>query len=280
MTVNRHATLQDLIRHYPVRPAWHLQLVQQELNGGKTSAAELDDLLGPRPGATALTVSGLDQKAFEHFVRRWGAQFTALYFFKCPRIVDLAPLEQLPGLTQVVFFWNQKATRFWDFSKTPALRGLHADDFKRLSDLSDLSGATSLEELAFGGPRVDSLAPLASLQGLRRLSLATAPDERRVTPLAQLGDLETLFLPTGIFVTEQLAWLRARLPDVQCSAMEAFLRLQSPFKKGDKTIDVLVSGKGKPFLSSSADAARLARYSESFAQLVTAFHAETMPEPA
>jgi hypothetical protein len=46
----------------------------------------------------------LDQKAFEVVVARFGAQFLGLHFWKCLRIVDLSPLENLPNVTHVRFY--------------------------------------------------------------------------------------------------------------------------------------------------------------------------------
>jgi hypothetical protein len=107
-------------------------------------------LVAEHPDATALMISGLDQAAFEYLIARYGAQFLAIEFWKCPRIADLSPLEDLPGLRLAQFYWNQRATRLWNLARNPGLTGLSFDDFTRLHDLSDLQAGSSLRELACG----------------------------------------------------------------------------------------------------------------------------------
>lgn len=134
--------------------SWHARLMQRDIGGGSQTNAEIDSL-SQFPDATALTISGLDQASFEYLIQRYGTRFTAFHFWKCPRISDLRPLESLPHLTHVAFFWNQRVTRLWDFSKTPKLSGLHFDDFTRLPNLDDLAAAKSLANwglaMPFGG---------------------------------------------------------------------------------------------------------------------------------
>lgn len=120
-------TLTDL-RTNREDPPWLLNLVLPEIGGGRFDESHVD-ALEPHPGVSALRVSGLDQKTFEALLRRHGARFSAIQFWKCPRIADLSPLEDLPNLRLVSFYWNQRATRLWDLKRTPILTGLHFDDF-------------------------------------------------------------------------------------------------------------------------------------------------------
>ncbi|MGB0128723.1 MAG: hypothetical protein WBP72_13880, partial [Rhodocyclaceae bacterium] len=91
METTHISDLLQLRRHHRPgeQPSWHARLVQTELNGGKITAAQIDQL-SQLPQATALTISGLEQKTLEHLVKHFGAQFTALHFWKCPRIAELA----------------------------------------------------------------------------------------------------------------------------------------------------------------------------------------------
>src|SRR4051794_3151516 len=73
-------------------PAWRVDLLLREIGGGKLAAADLD-AISLQPDATALRVSGLDQSIFETLVEHHGRQFTALHFWKCPRVQDFSPLE-------------------------------------------------------------------------------------------------------------------------------------------------------------------------------------------
>ena len=147
------------------------------------------DVIEDHPEATALGVEGLDQHSFEMLVDRYGERLSALSLWKCPHIEDLTPLETMAQLTHVVVFWNQRATRLWNLTATPALTGLHLSDFKRLRSLNDLAGGHALEELEIGdmpgstGFVVESLEPLANLTELRFLSLVLQVEDGRVQPL-------------------------------------------------------------------------------------------------
>ncbi len=169
------ATLIDLQSSLVPRP-WLFDLVLPEIGGGKLERSRLEHIRLPAT-ATALRVSGLNQTSFEYLVERLGPQISAIQFWKCPRVADLSPLEQLGQLRLVSFYWNQKARRLWDMSKTPELCGLLFDDFTQLHDLGDLATASSLRELDFGDAVWDTavfetLEPLAALIGLRSLKLS------------------------------------------------------------------------------------------------------------
>ncbi len=169
------------------------------------------DVIEDHPEATALRVEGLDQDSFEMLVDRYGERFSALGLWKCPRIEDLTPLETMTKLTHVVVFWNQRATRLWNLTATPALTGLHLTDFKRLRSLDDLADGRGLEELEIGdmpgssGFVVESLEPLANLTELRFLSLVVRVADGRVQPLGALQRLKLLQSPINRWTTDQCA---------------------------------------------------------------------------
>jgi hypothetical protein len=155
--------------------------------------------------------------------------------FKCPRIADLSPLEDLPDLRLVRFFWNQRATRLWDLSRNSCLTGLRFQNFTRLHDLRDLRRGVALKELDFGDAVwstsvFESLDPLAALDGLRSLWFnAKRIEDGRIEPIGELTGLEELDIPTNMFSTRQLAWLRARLPDsVKSRSLDPVEMLKDP----------------------------------------------------
>jgi hypothetical protein len=270
-------------------PSWRVDLMLRDGGCGKFSEADLD-AIALRPDATALRVSGLDQSTFEAFVARYGRQFTALHFLGCPLIHDFSPLEGLPDLILVSINWNQRTTRLWDLSKTPNLNGLGFESFTRLRDLGDLTNAVAIEEVIFGDQlwgksTVASLEPIAKVTTLRRLGFVVGKvEDGRIQPLADLPLLERFDCSSNLFTTEQLAWLRAHLPD----SVEG--RVLAPFEKFDQPLpnpnghgpdrDVLVMGKRKPFLNSHADAARLQRYVDEYWKLVERFRNDPSLEPA
>jgi hypothetical protein len=165
-------------------------------------------------------------------------------------------------------------------TKTPALVGLHFDDFTRLHDLSDLAASDSLVELEFGDAIWDtsvfeSLDPLAELRSLRHLKLsAKRIDDGRIEPLANLQALRSLSFSAKQFTTAQVAWLRARLPDsLQCEALEPVRHFSPPLTRNGKALDVLLVGKRKPFLNSAQDAARIHKHIDQFSRMVADFRA-------
>lgn len=273
-------TLSDLRRTDREDVPWLLNIVLPEIGGGRFGPSDLE-IVERNPDASALRVSGLDQKTFESLLTRYGAQFSAIHFWKCPRIEDLSPLEDLANLRLVSFYWNQRATRLWDLTRTPKLAGLHFDDFTRLHDLSDLTRGTTLVELEFGDAVwdksvFDRLEPLASLGGLQALKLsAKRINDGRVEPLGALRQLESLSFPSNQFTTRQVAWLRARLPEsLQAEALEPLRRFSPPLPGEGKTLDVLLVGKRKPFLNSVQDAARIRKHIDEFRRMVAEFRAD------
>ena len=280
------ATLEELCAVVSTPEPWCVNLILRHIGGGKATLRDLESIES-QPDATALSVSGLDQKMFETLVSRYGSRFDAISFWKCPRIADLTPLEDLPQLRLVVFFWNQLTTRLWDFRRTPNLAGLYFEDFRRLRGLGDLEAATSLEALRFGDAIwtrsvFESLAPLEPLVSLRRLFFSVRRiEDARIQPLASLRQLEQLWFPTNLFTTPQLAWLRARLPEsVVSNVLGPLIRLgEHAVGEGDERRDVLVVGKRKPFLNSDADGPRIRGYVVEFERLVQTFRDNPGAQP-
>ena len=240
------------------------------------------DVIEDHPEATALRVEGLDQDSFEMLVDRYGERFSALGLWKCPRIEDLTPLETMTKLTHVVVFWNQRATRLWNLTATPALTGLHLTDFKRLRSLDDLADGRGLEELEIGdmpgssGFVVESLEPLANLTELRFLSLVVRVADGRVQPLGALQRLKLLRSPINRWTTDQCAWLRAHLPaDCEGRVLQAIEQRENP--SGDRGVRIV--GKRKPSLSATDDAHRIARYVAQYDELVTRFRSDPSLDP-
>ena len=281
--------LDDLVRGCAPHPDWRLELVLPEIGGGKLGQQHLS-VIETSPNSTALRISGLDQNTFEQLIERYGSRFSGIYFWKCPRLVDLTPLEALSNLRFAAFFWNQRTTRLWDFSRTPNLRGLFLKDFTRLHDLSDLRAATSLEELEIGGmvwrtAVFHSLEPLESLGQLKTLRFdAKHIRDGRIEPLAQLRNLKSLEFPANQFTTRQVAWLRAHMPDsLSARSLEpVWSFMDRPIGQGDKQKDVLVVGKGKPWLNSKRHAKRIERYVDEFWTMVKEFrqNPELLPDEA
>ncbi len=239
-----------------------------------------------QPNAIALRVSGLDQTTFEFLIENYGSQFTGIQFWKCPRIADFSALEDLPQLTHISIYWNQRTERLWNFKKTPKLLGLRFDDFRKLRDLSELGGAFSLEELKFGD-RIsakavfESLDPLISLNQLRTLDFNTKRIvDGRIQPLAELINLESLNFFSNQFTTRQIAWLRARLPEnVKGRSLAPTISIDPPLVDEKKELDIRLVGKRMPYLNSVSDAVRVGRHENHFWRLVEEFSANLELQP-
>lgn len=277
--------LLELRRAGDAKPFGFLDLVAPQVGGGKLSPEDLSQIEA-HPDATTLRISGLSQPAFERLVSNYGNQFTAIEFWKCPRIEDLTPIEDLSELRMVSFYWNQQCTHLWDLSRTPLLTALRVEDFNRLHRLDDLVAGHELKELILGDAVWDkttfeTLEPLAELTGLRSLSLLPKRiDDARIQPLGKLTNLENLRIPFNMFTTEQIAWLRARLPETTKSeALNALLPLEKPFDIDGRSLDVLLIGKRKPWLNSEQNAARIAKHVSRFQELVADFRSDTTLEP-
>jgi hypothetical protein len=155
-----------------------------------------------------------------------------------------------------------------------------------LTDLSDLATGTTLEELEFGDAIWDksvfrTLEPIGSLLGLRHLRMsAKRIEDGRVQAIGALQKLQTVDFPANMFTTEQVAWLRARLPDTTTGMflkpIEVLERKQAAVL-GDR--DVLVIGKRKPWLNSELDADRIRRFVDDFWRMVGQFRAMPTAEP-
>jgi hypothetical protein len=105
------------------------------------------------------------------------------------------------------------------------LRVLFLERFARCPDLSPLTALRKLESLGFEGGmdgkvRVETLAPLAQLGGLRFLFLAGARvEDRSLAPLAGLARLERLECG-GYFPDREFKELRRALPRLECDWFE------------------------------------------------------------
>jgi hypothetical protein len=77
--------------------------------------------------------------------------------------------------------------------------------------------------------------------------------------------LESLIFPSNQFTTQQVAWLRARLPpSLESEALQPLRRFSPPLTRDLKELDVLLVGKRKPFLNSVSDRARIQKHVEQF----------------
>lgn len=278
-------TLSEFIRIDSQKLPTHIQIVQRDISGGSTSYADLQEI-DKHDDVESIMLSGLNQEVFERFVTDYGRRFKGIYLWKCPKIVNLAPLGQLEGLEYLAIFWNQRAETLWDMARNTALRGLSFMDFSRLHRLDCLATAPSLEEVRFGaeiwdGLIVETLEPLARCRRLRMLDFsAKTLIDGRIEPLAKIPSLAKLKFPGKFFMTEQVAWLKARLGQrVACDMLAPCWTIDEPIELDGKRRDTFIVGKRKPFLSSTEDAEQIARYVAKFHALVAEYAADPSLAP-
>jgi Leucine-rich repeat (LRR) protein len=252
-------------------------LIQDEINGGKTSINEIDKI-GDFQKVNRIQISGLDQETFEYFIYNYGNQFKSIYFFKCPRIQNLEPLSALENIEEIDFFWNQKASRLWNFSKNHKLTTLKIDSFIHLNSLDDFKVKNKIEifklSTGFNGKKIlPSIEPLTYCKRLKKLNLSINKiEDNEVKYFLEIKSLEELNFPTNLFTTEQVAWLKAHLNEnIKSNTINAIKLIQKPLNINSKMIDTIIVGKRKPMLSSADDKVRIEKYMQNFDNLVLDF---------
>ncbi len=204
---------------------------------------------------------------------RW-LETRAVHFYEM-RVTDLGPLAKLGGLTELAIRWNTKLSDLGPLSKLSDLRTLVLEDTPKVRDLQPVAALEALRALEFSGGiwnknKAETLEPVGRLQQLVELHLTNVGVERDgLKPLAGCRGLKRLVV-SNQFATEDYAFLAARLPETDCGMFAPFTRLGAPLNGKD----VLITGRGKPFLNSKTDAERIDQYVRAFEALRLSFEAD------
>jgi hypothetical protein len=248
----------------------YLSFIQRDISGGRISKQEIDSI-EQYPNANEIAISGLTQDTFEYFVENFGRQFRAIIFWKCPLVQDLEAMAFLDEVEYIVYYWNQRVEKLWDFSKTKSLKGFSFKDFRKIHDISAISESPLLEELHFGDAVwskciLNTLQPLRECVSLKNLSFSAKKIlDGKIEPLANLTNLDQLFFPANQFSTEQVAWLKAHLPhSITSISLQAFWTIENPINMNGKNKDTLIVGKRKLLLDSIQEKDRLGKYVSQF----------------
>lgn len=203
---------------------------------------------------------------------RW-LETRAVHFYEM-RVTDLGPLSTVAGLSELAIRWNTKVSDLGPLTKLSELRTLVLEDTPKVHDLRPVAGLQALRALEFSGGmwnknEAETLEPVGGLQELVELHLTNVSLERDgLRPLAGCRSLERLVV-SNQFATEDYAFLAARLPETECDMFAPFTRLGVPLNGKD----VLITGRGKPFLNSKKDAERIDQYVKSFEAMRLSFEA-------
>lgn len=256
-----------------------IRLVEKDMNGGKITKETIDKI--SLFESDSLQISGLRQDTFEYLIQQFGHRFRKIDFWKCPRIEDLSPLESLADIESISYYWNQKSVRFWNFGKNNKLKSFIFNDFTKVSDLYDLATSETLEHISFGNSAsgntgIVSLEPIGAISSLKELSFNPKKiQDNRVSPIIKLHNLKSLNFSNHIFTTEKVAWLTAHLPEnIDSERLRPYVSLNGLISN----CDILVVGKGKPFLNSIRDSKRLQKYISNFEALVDYYRSNAMIE--
>jgi hypothetical protein len=92
--------------------------------------------------------------------------------------------------------------------------------------------------------------------------------------------LEKLSFPSGLFTTEQVAWLKAKLPEsTESQILAPYWTIEKPISMSGKNKNVFVVGKRKPFLDSKIDRKRIEKYALEFQKRVEWFRVNPLAAP-
>lgn len=230
-----------------------IDLIEKELSGGKVSLEKIKRNLELFEYID-LEISGLRQDTFEFLINNYSNQIKTVTFFKCPKLEDLTPLEELSKTSEIKIWWNQKASNFWDVSKNKSLKALHLTDFKRTTNLDCLSKSQTIENLEIDGGMwskntYETLDPLIKMTKLKNLGFGAKLKDNRIEPISHIQNLEEISFPSNLFKSEQIAWLKARLPSgIKSHILAPYQDFTTDPSTGE-TIEVLINGKRKPFVN-------------------------------
>ena len=222
-----------------------------------------------------LEICGMEQKSFEYFVEKYGAEYEYLSFFKCQLISDFSPLEDLGHLKGVSIYWNIRNSTLWDMSKNPELEYLWLDSTKKIAyDPLALQRAKSLKGIFFRGD-MDTPYPMKSLEWMRGMESLEEVilyniklEDRNTDVLESVPTLTRFDFPAGMFTTEEIAYMCAKYPHIKGSSLAAYNTEDAILN------DVRVCGYRKPGLDLPKGQARLDKYVKEFNALVEKYKAE------
>lgn len=229
----------------------------------------LQDLDGQKLKGDLALVGACNQKNIDSIC---DALDVSAIFFSEMRVADLSVIASISNLEHLGISWNTKASDLSFLGSLPDLKSLILQDTPKIFDLSPVSSLAKLNTLEFSGGiwnknRAPTLLPIASLNQLTKLKLLNVKiEDGSLRPIAKLPSLTTLELANQ-FATKEFAYLAAKIPQVECQMLAPHIDLVAPIEGND----IMVVGSRKPFLNSTRDSARIAKYESEFAAMVREF---------
>ena len=222
-----------------------------------------------------LEICGMNQESLEHFVANYGKSYRFLYFFKCQKIKDFSPLEDLAKLEQVRIYWNTGTDKLWNFSRNTSLNTLDVKDCKKITRNPQLLVTSpTLEHVRICGDifdpyPMDNLDLFGQMQNLRHLELRFIKlADKNMQFLKYAPHLTRFDFDAGMLTTEEIAWIVAKYPHLRGKCLCAYN------KEDARLNDVRVCGFRKPGLNLPEHQHRLDRYVAQFNALVEKYKNE------
>ncbi len=216
-----------------------------------------------------LWLIGAKEKDIEQIFKLHQPKYVNLYQFLAK---DLSCLESLSKCETLITEWNTKASELWNFEFNPNLRKLAIRDYSKISDLSALEKATQIKSLSLDGGidkklKIDNLKPLSKLYQLDYLRLTNIKvADESLEPISKLTNLKALEL-SNQFPIKEYANLAVKLPQTECSMFQAYHQVEIKDENGNVVYDTMIVGKRKPFLLSTNDKVRIAKYEKEFEKI-------------
>ena len=237
---------------------------------------EIDFEMGAYPRSKhVIDLNCITQEGLEHFVQKYGSTYRGIHLSWASRVKDLSPLSDLPAL-EFLAIADGRCDRLWDMSRNKQLRFLIIDSCKKLTETPILlDTAPSLETVWYLGG-AESCHPMASLQGFSHLPAIKEIRlqdirlrDRCLDFLDTIPTLETFDFEANMFTTNEIAWMRAKYPQLGGE----FLRAYGPAYPGSNSW-VRVSGSRKPELQLPEEQERLDKYVRAFDEMVKQYRQE------
>jgi hypothetical protein len=210
------------------------------------------------------------------------------------RAADLSGLKKIFHLCELSIIWNTKISDVSFLEKNEKIRALIFYDTPRINNIDVLQTLLNLEYLKFSGGlwtqnRIPSLAPIAVIPSLKELILTSVKvEDGSLRPLVASRNLKNLSI-SNQFATEEYAYVSVKRPDIVCSRFQAWLGIYSceghhasydalkEMGYDDEHIklrEVMITGKGKPFLIPGKDDEKIKKHEKHWLDLQEKFRNE------
>lgn len=222
-----------------------------------------------------LNLNRVTQAGLEHFVLKYGSTYRGIYLTWSSAVKDLSPLGDLSAL-EFACISDCRCERLWDMKGNKNLRILIVDSCKKMTETPSLLETAPALGIIWYLVGSETTYAMSSMQGFSNLPAVKEIrlqdirlKDHNLDFLATIPTLETFDFPANLFTTNEIAWMKAKYPDL-CGE---FLRAYGPAYYSS-TSWVRVSGSRKPEFRLPEDQERLDKYVRAFDDLVAQYRQE------